>query len=197
MNYRCQIQGMTGKLSVLTLLICLGNPHALTAATYYVSKTGLDTHACSTTDSAGTNKQTINAGIACLSSGDTLYVHTGTYNEAINFGTVGGSSWSSPTTVAAFSGETVTVQPNSGSSPVVYFHNAVTKYVILQGFILDGVNTNQPGADGVKSSYDNDPAQAADSIWIKDNEIKNAYENGILMGRKNNRINGNHIHNNT
>ncbi len=70
------------------------------AATYYVSTTGLDAHACSTTDSAATNKLTISGGIDCLTNpGDILYVHSGTYTAGFALISLNGAA-GSPITIA-------------------------------------------------------------------------------------------------
>src|SRR5437588_12248506 len=68
----------------LVLLSFMMVPVLAHGATYYVSKTGSDAHGCSTTDSAATNTLTISAGARCLSPGDTLVVHAGTYTEGLN-----------------------------------------------------------------------------------------------------------------
>jgi len=95
------------KLILFFLLFCL----PVKAATYYVSKTGNNNNACSTTDSAGTNKLTITAGVGCLSSGDTLIIHgvpSGTYTEQVIVpASKSGTSWATATTIKAALGETV------------------------------------------------------------------------------------------
>src|SRR5438552_11161320 len=97
---------MVVRLFLLLFIICVGNSWSLEAATYYVSTTGNDAHACSTTDSAGTNKATPAGAMSCLSAGDTLRIHSGTYaGFTVN---VSGSA-GSVITIESYPGETATV----------------------------------------------------------------------------------------
>lgn len=92
---------------VLLLLVLW--PLPAQAATYYTSKSGSNANSCATAQNPGSDaKGTINGGIACLSSGDTLLVQAGVYNEVIAdtaglFGYIvrppNGTSWSSLTTI--------------------------------------------------------------------------------------------------
>src|SRR5215471_8432101 len=65
----------------------LGRP-SVEAATYYVATTGSDINSCAVAQSPATPLQTIAAGIACLSSGDTLLVGDGNYAETIEANTI-------------------------------------------------------------------------------------------------------------
>ena len=53
------------------------------AATYYVSAGGTN-HSCSQATNPSTRRNSINAGIACLSSGDTLIIGDGRYRELVS-----------------------------------------------------------------------------------------------------------------
>jgi hypothetical protein len=86
------------------------------SVTYRVSSSlGSNANACNAVD--GTSdpdvyKQTINGGLTCLSSGDTLIIKVGTYTEAI--GTTGvpnGTSESNRATIKAETNGTVTLRP--------------------------------------------------------------------------------------
>src|SRR5262245_53832911 len=53
------------------------------AATYFVAQGGSDNYTCSQSQSPSMPRSTINAGLSCLASGDTLQVGPGTYPESI------------------------------------------------------------------------------------------------------------------
>lgn len=75
----------TWTLALASLALWLSAMDAL-AATYYVGTAGSNGNACTTaqSSSAANRKRTINAGIACLASGDTLIVGDGVYDELIS-----------------------------------------------------------------------------------------------------------------
>src|SRR5262249_36959525 len=104
------------------LLALLVSAPSAEARTFWVSKSGNDSNACtdSTTPPAASGKRlTITAGLACgggLGPGATLYVRAGTYDESFSF-TVGipsGTSWNAPVTLSAAPGEAVTILPTTG-----------------------------------------------------------------------------------
>lgn len=139
------------------------------AATYYVATTGNDAN-------AGTESKpfrTLKKGASLLKPGDTLYVKSGTYAEALDNTIPGGTSWSSPVTVAAAPGQTVTIRPPTGSVSVLRFSHATRKYIVVDGFILDGTNV---GASAVIISYSSSGG-TSHHIRIKNSEIKNAQIN--------------------
>ena len=89
------------------------------AATYWVNPSALGQHCIdSATDPrASSSSQTIAQGLACLASGDTLFIRSGTYNEAIDYNQIptGGGTWSTATRVLAATGNSVILQPVSGA----------------------------------------------------------------------------------
>lgn len=115
------------------LLLCL----PAQAISVFVSKTGADAHACSTTDSAATNKLTIASAVGCLAAGNTLTVHTGTYAEPLltSSSTVPSGTAGLPTIIKAATGETVTITGSSGGANT-YVNGK--SYITLDGFIWDG-----------------------------------------------------------
>jgi len=146
---------------------------------------------------------TINYALGFLAPSDTLYIRAGTYAEEL-FDTIpGGTSWSAPVTVKAYPSEVVTLRPTAGAcgSPcfVVNFgqnNGANTRYIILDGVILDGASTLY---DGVKIE------NFAHHIRVQNCEIKNALGgNGLLdtgsgsgtTGGGFNELLNNHVHNN-
>lgn len=140
-------------LLCLCLLPVLGE-----AATFYVSTTGADSASCAQAQSTSSARRTINAGIACLSGGDTLLVGDGTYDEKIgNFDTdsnftittVPNGSGSAYTTIKAQNLHGVTLRPSSASGDhhrTIYF-NGNAHHIRLEGLRVD----NQNRATGLSS----------------------------------------------
>ena len=151
---------------------------------YYVSKTGNDFNTCAQARNKAFPKLTISAGIKCLSSGDTLYIRSGTYYEAINEYKVSipsGTSWQSPVTIAGYPGEKIILQPCTGETEVLRLmgYTAGTQYVVFDNLTLDGINNI---ANIVKITYTgNNPNHCSNHIRIKNCEIKNARHNGIYV----------------
>jgi hypothetical protein len=86
------------------------------AETYYVAKTGNDGNSCAKAQNQATPKKTINVGIECLASGDTLIIKGGTYDKSFDnrmnpLGPPSGTD-SAYTTIKAAPGETVWVRPS-------------------------------------------------------------------------------------
>ncbi len=148
---------------------------AVYATTYYVAKNGND----SKNGSKASPFQTIKRGVSVLSPGDTLYVKTGTYNEYITNDTSyssntvipNGTSWDKPVTVAANPGDTVTIIPGGGKAFFLIL-DGQDKYLIIDGFIIDGQNKARHGFKfGNGTRY----------IRVKNSEIKNSKFTGILV----------------
>ena len=78
------------------------------AVTYYTATDGNE----SNSGSEASPFRTINKGVSGLKPGDTLYIKSGTYAEALRNAIPGGTSWSNPVTVAAMPGHTVTLRPS-------------------------------------------------------------------------------------
>src|SRR5437016_5375116 len=108
----------------------------------------------------------------------------GTDAEALLDNIPSGTSWTAPVTLQAYSGETVTLRPTTGSS-VLHFQNGQS-YIVIDGLILDGANV---GSDAVKITYGSDPTTAAHHIRISNGEIKNAPVQGVLVTGPNTRFN--------
>jgi parallel beta-helix repeat protein len=114
-----------------------------TGRVYYVGKTGNNNYGCSQAQNPATPKQTITGslgGISCLSSGDTLLIRAGIYNETyFNLASgqpniPGGSS--SKMTVIKGEGIGVTIwKPKDG----ILMKNP-NNYIRWQGFTLDCID---------------------------------------------------------
>jgi parallel beta-helix repeat protein len=147
--------------------------NAATGTFYYVSATGSD----SNPGTLAASFRTINHAVSFLHPGDTLYIRGGTYNESLNDVIPSGTSWSAPVTIAAYTGETVILQPPAGASRGIFIDNA--SYVQISNLIIDGSLISSKTADGVKISYQR--SAYAHDIHITGGEIRNFSENGILI----------------
>jgi hypothetical protein len=186
--------------------------------TYYVATNGNDAN-------PGTETQpfrTIAHGVSGLTPGDTLYVTSGTYAEALMDNIPSGTSWSAPVTVAAAPGHTVTIKPNSGPGYVWVLHfQGPQQYIVIDGLILDGTNATEDtvkitsgGGQGpahhirlIRCEVMNSPGQGilvtqfADSnefidLNVHDNGI-NGYHHGLYISTSNNLVEGSTIHHNS
>lgn len=160
--------------SLICSLVLIGsvlNPKISEAAVYYVATTGSDNNSCTTATNISVPKRTINSGIGCLKAGDTLYIRAGTYIEWINSNVPGGSSWTSPTTVSGYSGETVTLQPPVGASWVINLSTGTQQYIIFNNLILDARNVSY---DAFKIQYSASAGSGAHHIRLQNSEVKNA-----------------------
>ena len=130
-----------GASSTLTEVIPTGNA-------YYVAKTGSDS---SPTGSISQPYLTIHKGLSVLTAGATLYVRAGTYTESLDpdyGGTAipGGTSWANPVTVSAYPGEAVTIKSlASAVQAVILVTGSSQKYIIINGFTIDGSNVSTAG----------------------------------------------------
>lgn len=148
------------------------------AADFYVSKSGSDTN-------AGTLARpflTIKRGVRFLAPGDKLFVRAGEYDERIDF-LVGGTSWDNPITVAAFPGETVVIKPslkNPKDYRVLFFGDSRTKYLIIDGLIVDGTNVVSEAIKVTWSGFEAAPS-TSHHIRLQNTEVRNAPFTGILV----------------
>ena len=199
--------------SLLGYLLVFVLASSVNAATYFVRPGGSDSHSCAQaqTDNDASAKATIQtstaSGTTCLNSGDTLVVHGGIYHEAIvsyvfsgsdGHGLPSGSSWANPTVIKAAPGETV-ILDGQRDGAVVYFAPTNSgcpsslcdvSYLVIDGFVFDARNaTSLSGAVAIGQNH----------IQFSNNELKNAYSNGIIVGTSTGtaddiKIINNHLH---
>lgn len=107
--------------TALVVLVMLCVP-TMAANTYYVSNSGSDSNPC-VNNNSGAPKQHImgaNGGARCLSSGDTLLIRGGNYNESLDFAggelPSGGGTWETATRIAAYPGEQVALTATGAKS---------------------------------------------------------------------------------
>ena len=176
------------------------------AATYYVATTGSDSNSCTTAQTctssscttAKRNAMGASGGAACLSSGDTLYLRAGTYSQAIDTQVTtfpGGSSWSAPTTIAGYPGETVTL--NSSGYAIINHVDEAVQYVVYDNFVLDGINQGV-GTNSLFNVAGNGNTQS--HIRLQNSEVKNAYKCAVTPQAYNGtdlQVVNNNIHDNS
>jgi hypothetical protein len=142
------------------------------ATIYYVSKQGSDSNACAQAQSASTPKLKISSGASCLKPGDRLLVKVGLYAEQLSNAIPSGTA-NSPTTVAAFPGEVVTIQPATGVTGVLNFSGPDKAYIVIDRMIVDCVNASKECVS---------IRDGAHHIKIENTEIKNSPGVGVLGG---------------
>ncbi len=160
-----------------TLLLLLTLSFQIQAATYYVATTGNN----GADGSIGTPWLTLAFSVSQMSSGDTLNIRGGTYSEQLNNTIPAGTSWNAATTVQAYNGEAVILNPTVvDGTDVLRFTTLATKYIIINGLIIDGENLTG-GGNCVKVTYST-PGEPAQFIRLTNCVLKNAYDGmGILM----------------
>ncbi|MDH3279803.1 MAG: hypothetical protein OEQ18_01590, partial [Gammaproteobacteria bacterium] len=108
---------------VLWLLAVLLWPSLASATTYYVATSGAggsDSNTCTQAQTHTTGKLTVEAGVACLASGDTLEIKAGTYQRTAELLNVpsGGGSWATATTITNYQSDVVVLtaqDPTTGT----------------------------------------------------------------------------------
>lgn len=186
---------MTLMRKVLSILTCtlLCTYVEVRAATYYASPGG-----SGSTCTSAAAPCSLNTALSkpAANAGDTVQLRGGTYS-GINSNTVtinGGSSWSNPTTIMSYPGETATL--TRIGNEVVNIPNTTDKYTVYDGLVIDGAGS----AGSVGFSI----GGVAHHIRIQNCEIKNNGAQGIYTGDGmvgvevlNNDIhhNGNHVQN--
>jgi parallel beta-helix repeat protein len=206
--------------SLCALLLTTTLAHA---KTYEVSATsGNDGGGC------GGVMRTINAGLRCLSAGDTLLIRGGTYAEILDSGLgtawTSGTSWANPVTVRGAPGETVIVQPTSGTHVLSiqddgsYTDSSYREYIIIDNLVLDGVNQNNTvvkfnigsrrirlqnskilgnkDSNGINLGGDAPLTTRAREIEVRNTDISRNGGYGLYFGTTDNLIDGNYIHDN-
>jgi Right handed beta helix region len=167
---------------LLAILLTL-TPVLAHGATYYVAKTGRDSNTCAQAQSASTPKLTIQAGLACLSGGDTLIIKAGTYGESITNTIPSGLNNSSRTTVEAASRETVILNGSSGNGVLEIYSRS---FITIEGIIFDGSNTPGHAAYIGRALDSHTPSSF---ITMQNCTVRNSPKNcGILAGRHQERV---------
>jgi hypothetical protein len=156
------------------------SPTPPTGDYFYVATTGNDANPGTFTSP----KLTIQAGVALLSDGDTLYIRSGTYTGSLNvidsslYSVASGSSFASPVTISAYPSETVTLQPPDGQQ-AIRLTTGSPHYIIIPDLILDGINqTLVPNMGGPELVY---LSTSAHHNRFQGLEVKNNSGNGFQI----------------
>jgi hypothetical protein len=162
------------------MFVCLHlSSNAAFATTYYVDASNPngrgDGNTCSAAQSISSPKLTINAGVSCMSGGDTLNVRAGTYNEALNNNTIpsGTGFPTGATTIQGYAGDaTPTMNGNVWTS----MHNNI----IWKGININGASNPHPTTDGGQETYTNFFINGGSNILVTNSEIYNCQKLCIL-----------------
>jgi parallel beta-helix repeat protein len=178
MNFGQRLRRIAYITGGIVLTIVILSSRVSGAATYYITTNGNDANP----GSESAPFRTLKKGVTILRPGDTLYVKSGTYMEALINAIPSGTSWSAPVTVAAYPGHTVTLRPSSGER-VLQIEGR--HHIVIDGFVIDAVNVNN---NAIKITKGN--SGTGGFIRIKNSEIKNTCKSGIYVGTE---ADGNHF----
>lgn len=136
----------------------------VSAATYYVGPAGSDANTCATAQTEGTPKLTIDAGMGCLSSGDTLIVKSGTYPEAVSCGGV--------TVVVCADVANVTLRSQTQHGAIIDGNSNTAEYGILtlgstNGVTIDGFRVRGVSGTGIHMNGTGSTFTVTDN-WLHD-----------------------------
>ncbi|MEX2204672.1 MAG: right-handed parallel beta-helix repeat-containing protein [Myxococcota bacterium] len=162
-------------LALAALLLALA-PRAF-AVERHVSPTGNDGAA----GSLALPYRTLRHALDRAGPGDTIYLHAGTYPEAVstNDGAIrGGTSWSNALVIASYPGDMVVLAPPAGTHRVLMFASAQASYVVVRGLVLDARNVRY---EGVKITWSSSKSNSSHHVRIEDSEVVGAPGQGVLV----------------
>lgn len=155
------------------------------AATYYVATTGSDGNTCTQAQNTATRKQTIAAGIACLTqgAGDTLLIGNGTYAEANLTGIPsGGGSYATATQVRAEHARQVIIRPAAGFVAMGFYptDTSTKAWIIIEGIVFDGTDNQSDPRRAVEMGRIPEAAlNTPNHIRLRNIEIRNFDQHGL------------------
>ncbi len=151
------------------------------AATYYTGKLVGGASNSNNCTATSTPCLTIGGAIAKMSAGDQLFVMgTTTYSEIINNTIPGSTSFAAATKLTAYPGDRPIIQATGSGSAILYFEGTASKYIIVDGFVLDG-NNSSTVQNIVKVSRASSILPAATFIRVQNCELKNSYFVSVLV----------------
>src|SRR5262245_46299116 len=168
------------------------------AVTRYVSTSGNDLNACATSQAPGASaKRTLDAGVACMSRGDTLIIEAGTYAETLGLTRAIPNGFAgAPTTIRAEG--TVTLQPNDGSIDVVLLIRPSQHDITLEGLAFDAGNPGgrRLSAFPIATDAATTRSTLSRNIRIANGKVSNGRHSGLLVVGTSWEVSGNEIFNN-
>lgn len=155
---------------IVFVLLMLASASMARATTYYTSTAGDDRRDCATAQNISTPKRSINAGVACLSAGDTLLVRAGTYNEGLS-SVPSGTSWSVAVRIAAYPSETVWLQPTSSGTSAGGIGSVIWLDCNCHYIEFDGINVNSTALVGTPIWFSTNNGNNPHHIRYKNAEV--------------------------
>jgi hypothetical protein len=157
-----------------------------TGKVYYVAKIGSDSNSCTQAQSQSTPKLTINAGIQCLSSGDTLSIKGGTYAERISTAVtslhhLSGTSYQNATVIQAYASDQVILRPTCCTGLAIGSGGPglITQYMIFRNLIIDGTDAGLESGVGIGGGNNGGDVQ---HIKLEGLEVRNWKMNAMQLG---------------
>lgn len=142
--------------------------------------------------------RTLRHALDLAGAGDTIYLHAGTYPEAVSTegGAIrGGTSWSNALVIASFPGDVVVLEPPAGAHRVATFADARASYIVVRGLVLDARNVRY---EAVKITWSGTAgaSNASHHIRIEDSEVVRARAHGLLIASHHNELLRTRVHGN-
>jgi parallel beta-helix repeat protein len=158
------------------------------AAIFYVAQNGNDSNSCAVSQNIASPKLTFASAVPCLNPGDTLYIRAGTYNQQLDLqgpnktGTLGNYI-----TIAGYPGEKPTIQYTEGTNsygPIKA--RGDLGWLIFDNLIIDGALSGNGTGWAIRDGNHD--------FILRNLEIKNFHQVGILVGGNNIQILNSKIH---
>ena len=152
-------------------------------ATFYVAKWGDDSNSCEYSQYEGFARLSIDAGIACLSGGDTLIIGDGEYEEQIN-DTIPSGSYGVPTVIRAANRHGVVVRPHGLTWGFIGVFTIINRSnIVIDGIDADASYVEQPyyvleGSANIV--VQNGIARGGQGKWGSGVELRDAWGNQVL-----------------
>jgi Right handed beta helix region/Periplasmic copper-binding protein (NosD) len=175
---------------LVVLLLC---PALARATDRFVSKVNAsDSNPCTSALPCATPSR----ALSIMNGGDRVIIRAGLYTSGAGGLSLPNGSAGAYSTIMANPGDTVTLRPGGGGEIISL--GAGQHHIAIDGLILDGgdaggVNRNVAWIIG---NEDHDTGANGHDFIIRNCEVKNGHQHGLLIGGANWLIQNNHIHHN-